>query len=452
MFLLNNRMEEDPQEYIFSKNILEKDYVKRQLKSLAAAAEKAGDIIASESANNQEIQYALDIVANFLRKKGRVCYGGTAINAILPKNLQFYDPKKDLPDYDFFTPNPKEDIKEIVKILNEAGFSEVVERIGIHAGTHKIMVNFIPIADMTVLHNDFYKAVYKRSIVKEGIHYCDPDFLRMLMYLELSRPRGQVDRWDKVYERLILLNKAFPPKVCSIPTEKMVGKVSIPYLIRSYVLNYIIENKRILMGAEVIALYDWLISKQRHYNPTIQWFLKKNGMIVFMSPDAKMDGMRLKELLNSNDVELEYLHSKSDFLPERAYLTFRGLPLIYIVQESACHSYNELHLKEGADLHVATLETMITLYVSLMIFTEDAKKIEFQLTCLCQKLVDMAQVLHRKGGVGPIPAFSITCSGYQKGFATLLKEKFKRIAREKLKRKTRNKNSNKKIARTLKSK
>jgi len=45
----------------------------------------------------------------------------------------------------------------------------------------------------------------------------------------------------------------------------------------------------------------------------------------------------------------------------------------------------------------------------------------------------MSEVLHRKGGVGPIPAFSIECSGYQKGYATLLKEKFSRIAKQKKK-------------------
>lgn len=454
MFLDNlakNRMEEDPQQYMFSTNILEKDFIKRQMKSLAAAAEKAGDIIQYETANNQEIQYALDIIANFLRKKGRVCYGGTAINAILPKNLQFYDPKKDLPDYDFFTPTPTEDIKEIVRELNQAGFTEVVERVGIHAGTHKIMVNFIPIADMTVLHNEFYKKVFKRSIVKEGIHYCDPDFLRMLMYLELSRPRGQVARWEKVFERLVLLNAAFPPKSCKIPTEKLVGKASIPYLIRNGILNYIIENERIMLGAEVVALYDWLILKRKSYDPTIQWFLKKNGMIVFMSPEANVDAMRLKELFNSDDVSIEVFKSKSDFLPERVLVSFRGAPLAFIVQESACHSFNILNLKEGTKLKVASLETMITLYISLMIFTEDAKRIEFQIECLSRRLVEMSEILHRKGGVGPIPAFSITCSGYQKGFATLLKEKFARIAREKKKLKTRNKNKNKTTrARTIK--
>jgi hypothetical protein len=32
----------------------------------------------------------------------------------------------------------------------------------------------------------------------------------MSIYLELSRPRGDVSRWKKVYSRLLLLNKHYP--------------------------------------------------------------------------------------------------------------------------------------------------------------------------------------------------------------------------------------------------
>ena len=34
----------------------------------------------------------------------------------------------------------------------------------------------------------------------------------MSMYLELSRPKGDVGRWEKVLKRLILLNKHYPIK------------------------------------------------------------------------------------------------------------------------------------------------------------------------------------------------------------------------------------------------
>ena len=40
----------------------------------------------------------------------------------------------------------------------------------------------------------------------EGIKCASPDILRISMYLELSRPDGNIERWNKVFERLSLLN------------------------------------------------------------------------------------------------------------------------------------------------------------------------------------------------------------------------------------------------------
>ena len=430
-------MEEDIYEYTFKSNLLGRSSIQKQIEKLKDAADQAGEIIRYESAHNPEIQYAIDIIGQFLRKKGRVCYGGTAINAILPRGLRFYDPQKDLPDYDFFTPDPDGDIKEIVRYLQQAGFPDVVERVGIHEGTHKILVNFVAIADISTLDDELYKILHQRSIEKEGIHYADPDFLRMMMYLELSRPRGQVERWEKVYERLLLLNEAFPPKVCRTSTADLVGRVSLPIALRKTLLDYIIANKRVLMGAEVITMYDWLLERNRRFNPTITWFLNKKGMIVFLSPEAERDAQRLKEIFASDEIDVEILPAKGELVPLRSVVSYRKMPFVEILQETSCNAFTRLKLPGGKELLVASLETMITLYFSLMMFTKDEKILQFYMTCLCQKLVEMSEAIQRKGRAGPIPAFSIECSGYQKGFATLLREKFSRIAREKKKQRLR---------------
>jgi hypothetical protein len=426
-------MEEDIYEYDFKSDVLNRAAIKRQIQQLEAAAEKAGEIIQYESAHNPEIQYAIDIVGTFLRKRGRVCYGGTAINAILPKSLRFYDPQKDLPDYDFFTPNPEQDIKDIVKDLQQAGFPDVVERIGMHEGTHKILVNFVPIADISYLEESLYKVLYTRSIKRDGIHYADADFLRMFMYLELSRPRGEVARWSKVFERLTLLNEAYPPKACRTTTDNLVNRVKLPFLVRKTLLDYVIHNNRVLMGAEVISMYDWLVSKSRKLHPTLSWFLKRDGMIVILSPEAEQDAYRLKQMFASDEITAKTEEGKGELVPRRFVLSYRSMPFCEILQEVACHSFVTLELKGGKSIRVASLETLITFYYALMLFTKDEKVLQFYMTCLCQKLVEMSETLHRKGGVGPIPSFSIECSGYQKGYATLLREKFSRIAKEKKK-------------------
>ena len=160
-----------------------------------------------EKLNNPEIQKIIDIVETFLKKTKRMCYGGTAINNILPVESQFYDKSVELPDYDFFSPDPVKDAKNLADIYYKLGFTEVEAKSGMHPGTFKVFVNFIPVADITFVPKALYKSIKKHSIVKAGIHYAPPDYLRMAMYLELSRPKGDTSRWEKVLKRLLLLNK-----------------------------------------------------------------------------------------------------------------------------------------------------------------------------------------------------------------------------------------------------
>ena len=432
-------MEEDLQVHPTKSELLKKSVFQDQVAVLEGAINEAQEIIDYESANNPEIQYALDLVARFIRRKKRICYGGTAINALLPKELKFYDEEKELPDYDFFSDSPEDDISELVDELLSAGFKEVNQRIGIHAGTYKVLVNFIPIADITKLEPSIYKVLFKRSKTIKGIHYADPDFLRMMMYLELSRPRGEVVRWTKVYERLALLNAAFPVKLCKsheTSIEKTIGSVFIPVSVREKILNYILENKRILAGADVALFYDVVLKSKTYHSPSIQWFLKRNGIVVFMSVEAIRDGIAIRDLFGdlSDTIKLETIHGSHESVPERVVLYYKNKPFLMIVQAIACHSYNTIVLKDRSEkLLIGSLDTLITLYYSLALFTEDHELIQTSILCLCQKLVELSKKLYKLGNKGPIPAFSISCVGYQKGFATLLREKAARIAAEKKK-------------------
>ena len=62
-------------------------------------------------------------------------------------------------------------------------------------------VDYIPVADITTIDPVLYRILSKREYRVNGISYMDIHTLRMMMYLELSRPRGEVERWPKVYER-----------------------------------------------------------------------------------------------------------------------------------------------------------------------------------------------------------------------------------------------------------
>ena len=430
-------MEEDGESLTYKSKLLQKATIQQQLNALKDYADAAEELQGYEIAHNPEILYSLDIIEQFLRRKGRVCYGGTAINALLPKSLKFYDKDKTLPDYDFYTPDLEGDIHDLLTMLEKAGFKEVNQRIGIHEGTKKILVNFMPVADISLIDKKLYTTIYKRSVVKEGIHYCDPDFLRMLMYLEISRPKGQASRWEKVFERLTLLNTAFPFKrSCAI--ETLAGKNYIPLHVREIVLRYIIQHGRVLLGAEVAALYNLATKYTKFKTPSIDWFLKSRNFILFYSPDVKIDADALEGTLG---LERKSYPALGDILGRRIVLSYKGVPIIGMIEENACHSYNTLHLRTEGKLLIGSLDTLIMIYLWFSIFAskEEYEYLGYPILCLCQKLVEMDAILRKRDiqGKSPFPAFSLQCSGYQKGFATLLREKARRIQKEKGKGKTR---------------
>jgi hypothetical protein len=426
-------MEEDPRYFPVKSKLLQKPTVQNQLTELKKVVDKAEERISYESAHNPDILRALSVIESFLKKSKRVCYGGTAINAILPDTLKFYDSTKDLPDYDFFTPDPDADIKVILEDLKKEGFTDVIQRVGMHEGTFKILVNFMPLADVSYLDPTLYKVLEKRSIVKQKVHYADEDFLRMGMYLELSRPRGDVSRWEKVFERLTLLNTAFPPKPCKASLDQVVGRVHIPSIIRQKIYEFILEKKRISVGADAILYYDTRMNKKSFQKPALSWFTHQNGMMVIYSSEAIRDGIELQSLLGTEFITLETKSAMGELIPERVVLSYRNMPLVMILQESACHSFVPVDLRDKRVLYLGSLDTLLTLYLAFDIFKQEEETLQFLLSCLCSKLIELSSFFRSQKDIPPFP---IDCTGYQKGYTTLLKEKYSRIQRQKKKRAT----------------
>ena len=174
---------------------------------------KVGEAIEKKNVvDAPNVQNILEILEKFIETKKLICYGGTAINNILPKVNQFYDRELELPDYDVYSPFALDNAIELADIYYKHGFKNTEAKSGVHFGTFKVYVNFIPIADITHLEKEVYDSIKKSSIHVNGIFYAPPNFLRMNMYLELSRPAGDVSRWKKVFDRLSLLNNKFPIK------------------------------------------------------------------------------------------------------------------------------------------------------------------------------------------------------------------------------------------------
>ena len=134
-------------------------------------------ILASET-----MQKMIKIAEDFIKNNDVICYGGTAINNILPKDAQFYDRTVDMADYDFFTTNALEDAKELADIYHKNGLTDVEAKSGVHVGTYKVFVNYIPVADITDLAKPIFRTMKKDALRVNGILYSRVLLLISILY------------------------------------------------------------------------------------------------------------------------------------------------------------------------------------------------------------------------------------------------------------------------------
>jgi hypothetical protein len=446
-------MESEIEHTRINSDFFDKKKFQKQLDIIKQASELAQAKIDYASAHDDNIIRAIEVVEEFLRKKHRLCYGGQAINAHLPAKYKFYNPDYSIPDYDFFTPNQDSDITYLVNDLKKAGFAEISVREGMHEGTIKVYVDYIPVADMTSIDPKLYKILSKREFKQDGISYLDANSLRMLMYLELSRPRGEVGRWAKVYERLSLFNEFVPVKSCTISREMFKGSLTKDQA--KYTLDYIIENKRIFAGADLLGFYESALkSKKRNTS----WILTSKKPIIFYSPDTAVDAKAIQAeltFLSKNqkeryaeggyaegerpvvDMSRKEIFSIKTFsakgvelLPSMKVITQGKKALVFIVDMVACHSYFNIPIHDGKIMRIATMDTLITLYFSFGLMNN--KYFEMgSMECLANELVQISIKARDEGENFNLPFISIKCTGHQTSLPSLIRAKVKRITQKK---------------------
>ena len=84
-----------------------------ELAILRHAVDEAEKTNSSKLANSESVKTMIYILEEFLIKTKCICYGGTAINNILPQDAQFYDREIEVPDYDFYSPTAMEHAKDL---------------------------------------------------------------------------------------------------------------------------------------------------------------------------------------------------------------------------------------------------------------------------------------------------------------------------------------------------
>ena len=392
-----------------------------------------------QTVSDPDVKKIISILEDFLKKKKLVCYGGTAINNILPLEDQFYNKDIEIPDYDFYSPSALEDAKELADIYYDYGFQEVEAKAGVHHGTYKVYVNFIPVADITFLEKSLFKKVQKEAIRVYGILYCPPNFLRMNMYLELSRPAGDISRWEKVLKRLLLLNKNYPlkgkhcdPKNFQREFEKKDNKQEqdLYYAVR----DAFIDQGLIFFGGYASYLYSNYMPKK------LKSIFHKTPDFDVLAENPDQAAVILKERLedlNYSKVNIVKHEGIGELIAPHYEIKVKindiEETVAFIYQPIACHSYNVIKLGKKS-VRVATIDTMLSFYFAFFYSGRDYYD-ENRILCMAQYLFDVQQK-NRLEQKGLLRRFSINCYGKQETLEEMRNTKSEKYKELKNKRNT----------------
>jgi hypothetical protein len=383
--------------------------------------------------NSEEIKQMLIIVENFIKRKRLVCYGGTAINNILPKHAQFYNRDVEMPDYDFFSQNALHDAKELADIYYKEGYQDVEAKAGVHMGTFKVFVNFIPIADITDLHPSLYKAISKEAISIAGIRYAPPNYLRMAMFLELSRPAGDVSRWEKVLKRLTILNTYYPlktPHDCGNVDFQRKMEINIEDSERLYITtrDAFINEGVIFFGGYATSLYSkYMPIRERR-------LVNKIPDFDVLAEDPDKCCLIIKENLereNFKNVKLIKYKAIGEIIPYHVEIRVGLETIAFVYQPIACHNYNEITIGNNV-IKVATIDTILSFYLAFMYANMPYYNKE-RLLCMAKFLFDVEQK-NRLAQKGLLKRFNIDCYGKQPTLENIRAEKaekFKELSGDK---------------------
>ena len=401
-----------------------------ELSILRMAVEKSEHRTNTRQASAPEIKEIIDIVVDFLKSKNVICYGGTAINNILPKRDKFYDPATSIPDYDFFSKTALADAKELADIYYAKGFVNTEAKSGVHHGTYKVFVNFVGVADITQLDTGIFDSMQKEMITIDRIQYAPPNFLRMSMYLELSRPEGDVDRWEKVLKRLILLNKHYPVANLScdrVKFQRAFDSEESRHLDQTMIFETV---KNILIREGVVFFGGFANTLYSHYMPkNLQHQMRSIADFDVLSetPVKTVKAVRLGlQMRGVGPIHVEEHEAIGEIIPRHFEVKIGEESFLYVYEPIGCHSYNLL-VKKNQKIKVATIDTMLSFYLAFLYANKPYYNAFIQRILCMSNFLFQVQQENRLAQKGLLKRFSITCYGKQPSINDIREQKMKKF-------------------------
>jgi len=152
-----------------------------------------------------------EVIKDYIMKKKRIIYGGTAYNELIKqknKKDAIYK-ENDCKDIEFYSPKPIDDAMELANLLHEKKYKYVQVRQAMHAETYTIFVNFEQYCDMSYMPSNIFLNMPTISI--DGLLYSDPMWILVDILRQYNDPVTSYWRLkDKTFFRANVLLKNYP--------------------------------------------------------------------------------------------------------------------------------------------------------------------------------------------------------------------------------------------------
>jgi len=387
-----------------------------QLNILRDAMDNAEKKLSKRVAQSPVVKNIFKIIEDFIASHKMMIYGGTAINNILPSKLKFYNTDIDVPDYDVFSSNAIEDVKEICDIFYERGYKNVEAKTANHVGTYKVYVNYLPVLDVTQMDSRLLDTLLKEGITKGGLQYSPVNLLRFSMYAELSRPQSQPSRWEKVFKRLVTLNKAYPFQYdkCGVSKShkknKTLRRMNKPDFL--VIRNGLIEKGVIFIGGYANTLFGSYLK-----NNNIKRRFDSITHFDVLSPNPRDVSKYIKdqlEFVGHDNVSLVKRSAYDELIPPSYVIKIGDNVVCVIYKTTHCYAYNKIVINEN-EVNIGSIDTLLHFYLAFY-YASNTKYTPYynpdKLLCMSQFLFEIQE--HNKlSQRGLLKRFVTDCEGHE---------------------------------------
>lgn len=248
----------------------------------------------------KKFEKLFDELKKYMKRNKIILYGGTAMNLHLPAESKIYS-DKDFPDFDAFSVDPKRDAEALAKKFTGLNYKYIEIKYAMHDGTYKLYVDFEPIIDLTKVSSTNHKILLRNSCEIDGYLVTSVKHLKSAAYLELSIPKSSLFRWQKVVDRIKLLETEFKNNKSAYST-KMIQHITFSKQIDDAVekmFNHAVENGLPVAGNHAIEYYlnDFELKTKR-----LDKFMLTNsmGLMQLLSLDVESDANNIEKLLKKS--------------------------------------------------------------------------------------------------------------------------------------------------------